>query len=419
MKKFFQLLSVLLLSISVLANDYAAAKAQGIKFSADRKTLLSCPKNVTKVVIPYGVTTIGYRAFFFCRQLTNVTIPNSVTSIKPGAFDGCRELTNVTIPDSVTSIGDRAFSGCVTLTNITIPDSINAIGKLAFSKNVFCKTKIKNITIPSSTTNISEGAFAWAVDSVTLADGNPAYKVTEDGALIDIRNNTLLYLPPSVRGTYTVPDGIKRIGEYAFAECSKLTNIILSENVAEIGKYAFSGCKLKSITIPAGVTAVNEGAFAYGVESVTLADSNSIYKVTEDGALIDTKNNTLLYFPPSFQGTYTVPDGIKRICKNAFAECSKLTNIILSSSVSHIEESAFSSCRQLTNFVIPNGVTKIRRRTFSNCTNLNSVIFHDNISTIEYGAFYNCKELKSVTLSKKTKTSPSAFPYRCKIIRKK
>ena len=70
---------------------------------------------VKDVVIPNGVTTIPVYAFS-CSNITGIIIPDSVTSIGGYAFYGCSSLERIVISDSVTSIGERAFYGCSSLT---------------------------------------------------------------------------------------------------------------------------------------------------------------------------------------------------------------------------------------------------------------------------------------------------------------
>ena len=87
---------------------------------------------VSKIIIPYGTTMIGTRAFSECNNLESITIPDGVTSIGSSAFYSCYKLKSITIPDGVTSIGDYAFqkSGLVT---IIIPDSVTSFGEGAFN----------------------------------------------------------------------------------------------------------------------------------------------------------------------------------------------------------------------------------------------------------------------------------------------
>ena len=97
------------------------------------RRLFADGEEVTVLIIPDSVTSIGKSAFYNCSGLTSVTIPNSVTNIGNNAFSNCSGLTSVTIPDSVTSIGNGAFSGCSGLTSVTIPNSVTNIRDSVFS----------------------------------------------------------------------------------------------------------------------------------------------------------------------------------------------------------------------------------------------------------------------------------------------
>lgn len=87
---------------------------------------------LTEVVIPDGVKSIGDWAFADCRRLTKVTIGNDVTSIGTRAFYMCNSLTSVTIGKGVTSIGYGGFSYCKGLKSVMIPDSVRYISETAF-----------------------------------------------------------------------------------------------------------------------------------------------------------------------------------------------------------------------------------------------------------------------------------------------
>ena len=86
---------------------------------------------------------------------------------------------------------------------------------------------------------------------------------TETGVLTIRGNGEELDIPNADRwnehGEYitsiTIPDQVKRIGDYVFSGCSKVSSITLPSNLTEIGQYAFNGCtSLKSIQIPNTVT---------------------------------------------------------------------------------------------------------------------------------------------------------------------
>ena len=149
----------------------------GIKFDGPYSNPLYYAKHlysdedteITNLIIPNSVTSIGNYAFRNCSGLTSVTIPNSVTSIGDDAFLGCSGLTSVSIGNSVTSIGGAAFYGCSGLTSITIPNSVTRIGEYAFRE---C-SGLTSITIPNSVTYIGGWAFAncSGLTSVTIGSG--------------------------------------------------------------------------------------------------------------------------------------------------------------------------------------------------------------------------------------------------------
>ena len=101
--------------------------------SEDGKTVIDCRKSYEGVVIiPNGVTKIGYGAFMDCLRLTTIVIPCSVTEIADSAFRNCLRLTSIDIPCGVKCIEDLAFWDCKNLASIIIPGSVKVIGVNAF-----------------------------------------------------------------------------------------------------------------------------------------------------------------------------------------------------------------------------------------------------------------------------------------------
>ena len=79
---------------------------------------------ITRVVIPNTVTSIGYGAFMR-NQLTSLIIPNSVTSIGNEAFAN-NQLTSITFPSTPITIASSAFyaNPITDDENYTYPDNV-------------------------------------------------------------------------------------------------------------------------------------------------------------------------------------------------------------------------------------------------------------------------------------------------------
>lgn len=160
---------------------------------------------VKKLIIDFGVTSIGEYSFYNCTQLESVTIPDSVTSIGYSAFEKCTSLTSVTIPAGVTSIENCTFYGCTSLTSITIPNSVTSIGDAAF-RNCGSLTSVK---IPDGVIGICSEAF---------------YDCSSLEKII-------------------IPKSLKYISEQAFFLCDKLNDIYYTgseDDWKKIAKYSES-----------------------------------------------------------------------------------------------------------------------------------------------------------------------------------
>ena len=52
-------------------------------------------------------------------------------------------------------------------------------------------------------------------------------------------------------GSFVIPDGVTEIKNYAFEDCTSLTNIVIPDGVKKIGVYAFYRCEsLKKVSLP-------------------------------------------------------------------------------------------------------------------------------------------------------------------------
>lgn len=159
------------------------------------------------------------------------------------------------------------------------------------------------------------------------------------------------------RGTFTDinwPNGLTRIGKYAFAGCSYFNSSSLPDGITSIETYAFYTTDLSSLTeLPSGLETI--GAYAFFGANLALT---------------------------------SLPDTVTTISDYAFRNCTKLALTSLPNSLSGtIGSFAFGADDKITLSVIPSGVTKIASYAFSNCSGIQSISCDGTIAFLESNAF--------------------------------
>ena len=357
------------------------AKWCGISFGNSNANPLIYAKNlylngnlVTELVIPDGMTSIGYGIFAGCQSLTSIEIPDSVTSIGDGAFSGCIGLTSIEIPNSVTSIGSEAFYRCAGLTNITIPYSVTTIGDMAFKECYGLYCIYNNSNIPLTFGSDDNGFLAKYAKMIVSADGLIQYRsenggtyiMTDDKFLFGIWNGryTLIAylgteetvtLPIDIDGNsydifmlkglknVIIPDGMTSIISESFHGCSSLKSIVIPDSVTSIGSDAFQGCSsLKNIVIPDSVTYIGAGAFydtAYYDDPGNwlggcLYIGNHLIKVKEDVEFIG-REDIICVADSAYYGCYKLKKAIDGLGGTTNVETLVITKSSLAYSVLH------------------------------------------------------------------------------------
>lgn len=215
-----------LVDLSVCEDNACFVAVDDILYSYDMTVIHCYPvaKSATTFAIPDGVTTVGERAFAWCRNLETVTFPNTVRTIANGAFY-VNNLQTLELPNSLETLGSSAFGS---------------------------SGKLKTVTVPGTVSNNWHGAFGDCplLEEVIIEAGVtwiPAYAFTSCESLQEVTlPSTLEEIDPEAFGSNTAleeivfPQGLTDLWYNPFESCTSLQKATFTGNAPNEDTTAFS-----------------------------------------------------------------------------------------------------------------------------------------------------------------------------------
>lgn len=188
----------------------------------------------------------------------------------------------------------------------------------------------------------------------------------------------------------TLPEGLEEIGNYAFNYCDSLSQINLPMTLKKLGNYVFYDCNLQSVVLPEGLTEMGYSCFAYN-EDLTSVTLPSTLKVIPESS-----------FRNCYLSELTIPEGVEGIEGSAFSNAfynyykdnKKSITIKTPSTLKYIYSYAFED-RLIEKVELNEGLETLGYGCF-NSTHIEEITIP---STVNYcrRPFYNCDVLTKLT----------------------
>ena len=358
---------------------------------------------LTSVTFAEGsqIRNIGMNAFEKS-GLTSFSFPETdgvieiATGRNAGIFNACQNLTDLHLSSSIKSLGDMLV-GCTSIKHITVAkESVNfkadKTNSILYNYN---ETAIKyicglldeeTVTIADGIKTIGESAFAnqWKVKKFIIPE-----------SVKDIESKAFENCISLIELEFKKNGLITSIGSNIFKGCTKLTKIALPEGLKTIGSSAFGGSSLQEVYVPDSVTKIGASAFQ---NVTTLTKVTGMRNVTSigDRAFYNTRISSI-----------EIPDSCETLGEDAFSNNPALVNVVGMKNVTTLGESVFEYCSALRSVEFGDKLkslgkkmsgTRTKSSIFKGCASLVSVTGLDSVTFVGESTFEDCSSLTSVSL---------------------
>ena len=373
------------------------------------------------VKIPESVTTIHHYAFYNS-GLTEATVPAGVERVGIGVFANCPELGSVTFLNPLCDIGDNCFAGSDKVTIRGYDGSTAELYAQAYGLPFMSlgQTEIGGRCGNKLSWSFDPGSGVITIEGV--GDMEDFWFDWDDYDEVEINHIPWYVLRDRITGL-SLPEGLTSISYFAFAECSLLRELCFSENVERVGYCAFEYCEnLESAIFLNPVCAIGDSCFEgcgqltiygydcssaeicaeqYGFPFVSLGaaeiggvcgddltwsfDSETgLLRITGSGAMWD-------FWSEDEEVEYReIPWYFLR---------GRIEALSLPEGLLSIGSNAFRECAELTQAEIPESVRSIGDRAFSYCDGLTEIVLPEEMDYLS--GFAYCCNLRSVTMPKR------------------
>lgn len=333
--------------------------------------------------------------------LRSVTLPDCVTSFASTAFANQYNIEKIHLGDGISEIPGNAFSGMVRVSTVRFPQYLKKIGNGAFSGCYL----MKQLQFPETLETIGENAFLNCGKVTKLEDIAYHYRYIPIAQIYEQR--------PIGNTTATeciVFDANLSYGNQIVEKVIDMEGALTDTEYKDAGKPAgYAKCAIvaqKRYIKPSLISRTNTGntkytAYVYDDKKQEISQVMALY--SDDKDLI---SNTSVMPQEGCEGYYVrqsvynrihqnkfdgleevvLPNSVKEIGKNAFADCYNVKNITLSKQLETVAEGAFSISEPgLLKHINPlKGDTISGSYVFTKTVN-----FTSEIKQIEKKAFYN------------------------------